>query len=183
MLQLHPFTLLFRFVREPRHVISAAIFQHEHARFFPIGDRLFSQQDEFAASNLVCKLWKSDSRPGATHRYKPGCPNTLRQWASRPVLIFFHMSKFPHKSKNFSQVEIFSLVENLSHVENFHMSKIFDMSINFPPSDPARRHSNSLRSVGTSGGTSTWTSEIFSWEWASRPHKKDFQRLLNSRLL
>ena len=125
MLQLHPFTLLFRFVREPRHVISAAIFQHEHARFFPIGDRLFSQQDDFAASNLVCELWKSDSRPGGTHKYKPCCPNTLVQWASRPALNFFHMSnfftcrysptswKFFHKSKFFHRSKI------------FHMSKIF----------------------------------------------------------
>ena len=125
MLQLHPFPLLFRFVRELRHVISAAIFQHEHARFFPIGDRLFSQQDEFAASNLVCKLWKSDSRPGATHRYKPSCPNTLRQWASRPVLIFFHMSNFftcrnfPTSRKNFHKSKFF----HKSKI--FHMSKIF----------------------------------------------------------
>ena len=57
--------------------------------------------------------------------------------------------------RKFFTCQKFSHVDNFSLVENFHMSKIFDMSIILPPSDPARRHSNSLRSVGTSGGTST----------------------------
>ena len=125
MLQLHPSPLLFRYVREPRHVISAAIFQHEHARFFSIGDRLFSQQDEFAASNLVCKLRKSDERPGATHRYKPTCPKKNQAVSLAPCLIFFHMSNF-FTCRNFpTSRKIFHKSKFFHKSKIFHMSKIF----------------------------------------------------------